>query len=129
MMPRTAKLITQNYHIPYRLDEELFTPYKNIEIGTQYLAHLSKLFGQHPLLIAAAYNAGPQAVYRWINLFPAPNVVTWIDTLPWKETRNYLKNIVAFQIIYQHRLGYHPNMTNLIKPFPVQSFRHDQKRF
>jgi soluble lytic murein transglycosylase len=129
MMPRTAKLITQNYHIPYRLDEELFTPYKNIEIGTQYLAHLSKLFGQHPLLIAAAYNAGPQAVYKWINLFPAPNVVTWIDTLPWKETRNYLKNIIAFQIIYQHRLGYHPSMKNLIKPFPVHSFRHDQKRF
>ena len=129
MMPRTAKLITQNYHIPYRLDEELFTPYKNIEIGTQYLAHLSKLFGQHPLLIAAAYNAGPQAVYKWINLFPSPNVITWIDTLPWKETRNYLKNIIAFQVIYQHRLGYRTDMQNMLKPFPVHSFRHDQKRF
>lgn len=129
MMPRTARLITTNYRIPYRLDEELFTPYKNIEIGTQYLAHLSNLFGGHSLLVAAAYNAGPQAVNRWINLYPAPNVVTWIDTLPWKETRNYLKNIIAFQIIYQHRLGYRTSMDNMLKTFPKHAFKHDKKHF
>jgi soluble lytic murein transglycosylase len=129
MMPRTAKLITRNYHIPYRLDEELFTPYKNIEIGTQYLAHLSNLFGGHSLLVAAAYNAGPQAVNRWIKLYPAPNVVTWIDTLPWKETRNYLKNIIAFQIIYQHRLGYSPSMKEQLKSFPTYAFKHDKRHF
>jgi len=129
MMPRTAKLITQHYHIPYRLDEELYTPYKNIEIGTQYLAHLSHLFGQHPLLIAAAYNAGPQAVNRWISLYPTTDIVTWIDTLPWKETRNYLKNIIAFQTIYQHRLGAPTSMNDMLRQFPTQDFRHDKTRF
>lgn len=129
MMPQTAKLITRNYKIPYRLDTELFTPFKNIEIGTQYLAHLSKLYGQHPLLMAAAYNAGPQTVNRWISHYPSNDIVAWIDTLPWKETRNYLKNIIAFQIIYQHRLGYKISMDNMLRKFPYSSFRHDQKRF
>jgi soluble lytic murein transglycosylase len=129
MMPSTAKLITRNYRIPYRLDNELFTPYKNIEIGTQYLAHLSKLYGQHPLLVAAAYNAGPQNVNRWVNTYPSNDIIAWIDTLPWKETRNYVKNIIAFQVIYQHRLGYKISMDNMLKSFPINSFQHDRKRF
>lgn len=129
MMPKTAKLITRNYHIPYRLDNELFTPYKNIEIGTQYLAHLSNLFGRHPLLVAAAYNAGPQAVHRWIKQYPSRDIEAWIDTLPWKETRNYLKNIISFQVIYQHRLGLRPNMEQMLRRFPRDTFKHDRKHF
>jgi len=121
MMPTTAKLISKTYKIPYRVDEELFTPYKNIEIGTQYLAHLSKLYGNHPLLVAAAYNAGPHTVNRWVRASPHTNVIAWIDSLPWKETRNYLKNIIAFQTIYQHRLGHHTNMENLLTAFPHHS--------
>lgn len=120
MMPNTAKLISKTYRIPYRLDEELFTPYKNIEIGTQYLAHLAKIFGHHPLLVAAAYNAGPRAVNQWLKASSNSNVIAWIDSLPWKETRNYLKNIIAFQIIYQHRLGHRTNMENLLSDFPHQ---------
>jgi soluble lytic murein transglycosylase len=129
MMPKTAKLITRNYHIPYRLDAELFTPYKNIEIGTQYLAHLSNLFGRHPLLVAAAYNAGPQAVHRWIKQYPSKDIEAWIDTLPWRETRNYLKNIISFQVIYQHRLGLKPNMEQMLRRFPRGAFKHDRKHF
>lgn len=129
MMPKTAKLVTKNYHIPYRLDTELFTPYKNIEIGTQYLSHLSHLFGQHPLLVAAAYNAGPPAVHRWINQYPSQNIEAWIDTLPWKETRNYLKNIITFQVIYQHRLGLRPNMEQMLRGFPRHAFQHDRRHF
>ena len=129
MMPKTAQLITRNYRIPYRLDAELFTPYKNIEIGTQYLSHLSHLFGHHPLLVAAAYNAGPQAVNRWIKQYPSQNIEAWIDTLPWKETRNYLKNIITFQTIYQHRLGIRPNMENMLRRFPRHAFQHDRRHF
>jgi soluble lytic murein transglycosylase len=120
MMPRTANLISKRYKIPYRQEKELFNPYKNIQLGSRYLADLSKTL-HHPLLVAAAYNAGPQAVNRWLKQYPAPDIVTWIDTLPWKETRNYLKNIVAFHAIYEHRLHQQTSLQHILKPLPGQT--------
>jgi soluble lytic murein transglycosylase len=127
MMPNTAKIISKNYRIPYRVDAELFTPYKNIEIGTQYLAHLHKIFKHHPLLVAAAYNAGPGAVNKWLKELPSTNIIAWIDTLPWRETRNYIKNIIAFQVIYQHRLGYQTSMENMLSNLPYQYTKKPQQ--
>lgn len=118
MMPRTAKHISRHYRIPYQHEKQLFTPHKNIELGTIYLSHLSKIFEQHPVLIAAAYNAGPQSVHRWIKQNPTQNMAIWIETLPWKETRNYVKNIVAFQTIYQHRLHEPLQLKRTLEPIP-----------
>ena len=115
LMPRTANLISKRYHISYHQEQELFNPNKNIQLGSKYLSDLSKSL-QHPLLVAAAYNAGPQAVHHWLKQYPAPDIVTWIDTLPWKETRNYLKNIVAFHAIYEYRLHQQPVLTHILKP-------------
>ncbi len=120
MMPRTAKLMSQRYHIPYRTEKDLMLPHKNIELGTRYLADLSKHLN-HPLLVAAAYNAGPSAAMQWVKNYPAPDIITWIDTLPWKETRNYLKNIVAFNAIYQHRLRKNVTLKEILKPLPGQT--------
>ncbi len=119
MMPRTAKLISKRYHIAYRNEKELFNPQKNIQLGTRYLNDLNQHL-KHPLLVAAAYNAGPSAVQAWIKKYPAPDIITWIDTLPWRETRNYLKNIVAFNAIYQHRLHKRVTLKEVLKPLPGQ---------
>ena len=116
LMPRTAKIISAKHHLHYK-DKQLLNPQKNVELGTQYLADLSKSLN-HPLLVAAAYNAGPSAALQWVKKYPAPDIVTWIDTLPWKETRNYLKNIVAFNAIYQHRLHKRITLLPLLKPLP-----------
>lgn len=119
MMPRTAKLISQRYRITYRNEKELFIPQKNIQLGTRYLGDLHQHL-KHPLLVAAAYNAGPGAVQGWVKKYPAPDIITWIDTLPWRETRNYLKNIVAFNAIYQHRLNKPVTLKEVLKPLPGQ---------
>ncbi|NDH08946.1 MAG: lytic murein transglycosylase [Gammaproteobacteria bacterium] len=119
LMPRTANLISKRYNISYHQEKELFNPNKNIQLGSKYLADLSKTL-QHPLLVAAAYNAGPQAVHHWLKQYPAPDIVTWIDTLPWKETRNYLKNIVAFHAIYEYRLHQQISLQHILKPLPYQ---------
>lgn len=121
MMPQTAKHISRHYRISYQHEKQLFTPHKNIELGTIYLSHLAKIFEHHPILMAAAYNAGPQSVHRWIKQNPTPDMVVWIETLPWKETRNYVKNIVAFQTIYQHRLHEPLRLSQTIGPIPNYS--------
>jgi soluble lytic murein transglycosylase len=122
LMPRTANLISKRYHIRYKNEKDLFNGPKNIELGTRYLNDLNRSL-KHPLLVAAAYNAGPQAAMNWVRTYPAPDIVTWIDTLPWKETRNYLKNIVAFNVIYQHRLHKKVNIREVLKPLPGQNQR------
>ena len=104
IMPATAQKISKQFNINYNNKNQLFGATENIKIGTAYLQQLAKRY-HHPILIAAAYNAGPTQVNFWLkNHSPKPMDI-WIDTLPWKETRNYLKNIIAFYAVYQYRMN------------------------
>lgn len=116
IMPYTAKVVSKDYKIPYNDKKQLFLSQKNINIGVAYLKQLAKRFGNHPILIAAAYNAGPKQVVFWLKNHPPKDIDLWIETLPWQETRNYLKNIMAFYIVYQYRLGQKSNYENFLVP-------------
>lgn len=105
LVPSTAKKIAKTYNIAYKGSKDLYQVAKNLELGTAYLSHLGDRLKGHPVLIAAAYNAGPQQVKRWLKKSPLPEMDIWIETLPWKETRNYLKNVTAFYAVYQYRLN------------------------
>ena len=54
---------------------------------------------------AAAYNAGAHRVDRWMRDRPARPADIWIETIPFAETRDYVKNVLAFAYIYGQRLG------------------------
>ncbi len=104
IMPSTAKMVARKEKIPYSDQRQLFILDKNINIGVAYLQQLSKRFNQHPVLMAAAYNAGPRQVNYWLKNHPPKAIDIWIETLPWHETRNYLKNVMAFYAVYQYQL-------------------------
>ncbi|QMT59335.1 transglycosylase SLT domain-containing protein [Legionella sp. PC997] len=116
VMPYTARVVSKADKIPYNDQKQLFLSQKNINIGVAYLKQLAKRFGNHPILMAAAYNAGPKQVVYWLKTHPPKEIDVWIETLPWQETRNYLKNIMAFYIVYQYRLGQKPNLENFLEP-------------
>jgi soluble lytic murein transglycosylase len=116
VMPTTASVIAKQEKIPYQDKVQLFTSQKNINLGVAYLRHLGKRFNRHPLLIAAAYNAGPRQVVNWVKNQPTQPIDIWIETLPWRETRNYLKNIIAFYTVYQYRLNQKPDLSDFMKP-------------
>ncbi|MGM9453774.1 transglycosylase SLT domain-containing protein [Legionella bozemanae] len=116
VMPYTARVVSQTDKIPYNDQKQLFLSQKNINIGVAYLKQLAKRFDNHPILIAAAYNAGPKQVVYWLKTHPPKEIDVWIETLPWQETRNYLKNIMAFYMVYQYRLGQKPNLENFLEP-------------
>lgn len=110
VMPRTASLVSKMSKIPYSNQDQLFVSQKNINIGIAYLQQLTKRFSNHPVLVAAAYNAGPGQVVYWLKNHSPKEIDLWIETLPWQETRNYLKNVMAFSIVYQYRLNQKPNL-------------------
>ena len=117
LMPATARHIAKQAKIPYASQKQLFTSQKNIHIGTAYLQTLSKQFRQHPILMAAAYNAGPRQVNYWLKNHTPTEMDIWIETLPWRETRNYLKNILAFYTVYQYRMNEKPSLDAFMRPF------------
>ena len=105
IMPATARVVAKRANIYYTDKQQLFVPQKNINIGTAYLQQLGNQYHQHPLLVMAAYNAGPRQVNYWLKNHEPKEIDIWIETLPWRETRNYLKNIIAFYAVYQYRIN------------------------
>lgn len=99
--------------------EALYDPRTNIRISIQYLTKLDKQFDEHPALIASSYNAGPGKTRSWQpKNAPIPSDI-WIETRPWEETRNYLKNIMAYYAVYEYLLGETPNINAFMREIPV----------
>ncbi|WP_133137827.1 transglycosylase SLT domain-containing protein [Legionella rowbothamii] len=115
VMPYTAGLVSKADRIAYQNKDQLFLSEKNINIGVAYLKQLAKRFDNHPILMAAAYNAGPKQVVYWLKNHPPKEIDVWIETLPWQETRNYLKNVMAFYVVYQYRLNQKPNLARFLE--------------
>jgi soluble lytic murein transglycosylase len=111
LMPQTAAHIAKNERLPAQRYKDLFNPQNNIHLGTAYLHQLSNHFHHHPVLMAAAYNAGPTQVARWLNMHPFHDMDIWIETIPFQETRGYLKNVVAFYAVYLYRMHLKPDLS------------------
>ena len=102
VMPATAKQLTRRKRISnqYLLDSE-----NNINLGTKYLRKLLDRHQGNPVLATAAYNAGPYRVKRWLASADSLPADIWIETIPFKETRDYVKSVMAYQQIYQYKVG------------------------
>src|SRR3546814_6119220 len=60
-------------------------------------------YGQTYFAIAA-YNAGPSPVARWQSQRPGMDPDFWIETISYKETRDYVARVLAFSVIYDWRM-------------------------
>lgn len=115
LMPGTAQKIAKEQKIYYKNKTQLFSSSQNIKIGTAYLKQLANRYHYHPILMAAAYNAGPTQVNYWLKNDPKNQIDIWIETLPWRETRNYLKNIISFYAVYQYRISQKDDLSWFMK--------------
>lgn len=115
LMPATAHKTSKQYRLKYSGREDLLNGKTNIKFGTAHLNKLHEQFKDHPILIIAAYNAGKRAVYRWMPKGKRVPADIWIETVPFHETRNYIKNVVAGYIVYQFRLGQKPDLESIMR--------------
>ncbi len=83
----------------------LYDPDTNIAIGTAYLRQLLDTYGGLPYVTIAAYNAGPTPTARWQSQRPGYDPDFWIETISYKETREYVARVLAFSVIYDWRLN------------------------
>jgi soluble lytic murein transglycosylase-like protein len=76
--------------------------------GQKYLGWLlaMDLVDSDVMLAAAAYNAGPGSLQKWKKASRAgDDALMFLETLPAKETRQFVKRVLAAYWIYQERLG------------------------
>ncbi|MDD2540038.1 MAG: transglycosylase SLT domain-containing protein [Desulfuromonadaceae bacterium] len=103
MMPATAKMTANEKgdFNPLRLT----VPEYNIRLGTKHLSHLMKEQNNDPVDMAAAYNAGSAALARWKNNFKGLAKDEFIESIPYKETREYVKKVYASAATYRQLYG------------------------
>ncbi len=107
LMPATAKRVAGQLKL---LDsgfdrEHLFQPQVNIQLGTHYLGQLLKEFQGNIIHAVAAYNAGPQAVRRWIAKYPRRSSDEFVELIGYRETRGYVKRVIGSYRIYRALFG------------------------
>ena len=75
-------------------------------LGTAYLRQLMDGYGSGlPYFTLAGYNAGPAPLSRWKSQRPGMDADFWIETISYKETRDYVARVLAFSVVYDWRLN------------------------
>jgi soluble lytic murein transglycosylase len=104
LLPSTAAAVARREGLPWRGAADLEQPALNIRLGTRYLAERRDRYDGRLWLAAAAYNAGPAPVERWLAARPDLPPDLWSETVPYRETREYITRVMAFSVIYDWRL-------------------------
>ncbi|HEX3895877.1 MAG TPA: transglycosylase SLT domain-containing protein [Rudaea sp.] len=111
LLPGTAKQLAKVEKLPFSGPTTLFDPDLNIRLGTRYLSDMSLRYDGSAWLASAAYNAGVDPVGRWVNARDSLEPDFFIETIPYKETREYVARVLAFSVIYDWRM--HGNAQSL----------------
>jgi soluble lytic murein transglycosylase len=104
VVPATAMSVAQRIGMPWTGADSLYDPDVNIALGTAYMRQLLDKYGGQPYVAIAGYNAGPVPVLRWQSQRPGMDPDFWIETISYKETREYVARVLAFSTIYDWRL-------------------------
>jgi soluble lytic murein transglycosylase len=103
ILPATGAGIARRLGRPWGGPESLYDPDTNIALGTAYLRQRLDEHGAAYFAIAA-YNAGPAPLARWKSQRPGMDPDFWIETISYRETREYVARVLAFSVIYDWRL-------------------------
>ena len=99
LQPATARSTAHYYKRPTPALTDLFDPYINTALGAARLRMLLDEFdGQVPVALAG-YNAGPNAVIRWMPQEPVDSDI-WIENIPYNETRGYVQRILWHTLMF-----------------------------
>ncbi len=121
LLPRTARRLARSLRMRWRGMGDLLNARTNVRLGVGYLRRVKDRFNGNKVLATAAYNAGGRRVRSWLPENGSLAADVWIETVPFDETRDYLKRVLTYTIIYEDRLGRVP--TPLLERMPPISAR------
>ena len=101
LMPATAKEMAKRKKIDLKEKDEIYNPELNTKLGTFYLGRLAEKFQSELIYTAGSYNAGPHNMIKWINRWDGKSLDAFVEQIPFKETRNYVKRVYRTYKIYK----------------------------
>lgn len=117
ILPNTARYVGRQIGFSSQQYRNLTDAQSNIELGSAYLKYLLERYNGNLVMATAAYNAGPRRVDQWAaetHLLPADQ---WIDTIPFRETRRYVKAVLEYTMVFQNLLDQrYDRLTPLMSP-------------
>ena len=117
LMPATGRSTAEQANIRYRGLSTLLAPETNIALGTHYLGAMLGRFVDNRVLATAAYNAGPHRVKGWLPARGRIAADRWVDSIPFRETRHYVRRVLASEAVFYWRLtGGTQRLSSLMHP-------------
>lgn len=104
IMPATAQWIASQLGLDRKAHKQVGEPEQNIRFGTYYLRRILDDLQGSVVLATAGYNAGPGRARRWQADTPLEGAV-YTENIPYSETREYVKKVLANALYYEQRLG------------------------
>jgi soluble lytic murein transglycosylase-like protein len=108
LMPSTAKEVSRKAGMSYH-ESRLTDPEFNAELGTRYLRELLGLMQGDEILALASYNAGIGNVQRWLRASRGAPDDEFLESIPYPETRGYVKRVLFYRSVYRGEVGVTPN--------------------
>ena len=118
IMPATGKQVATSLGRSHSTSA-LYEVENNVLLGSAYYRQLLDRFGGNRVFALTAYNAGPHRVQRWRHdSDESVPVEVWIETIPFRETRNYVQAVLSYNVVFQHLQG---NDLSLLTPLEQQA--------
>lgn len=118
LMPATAKKVASTLRLPFKRKRLTEDAAYNATLGRHYLGQLLGEWDGNYVLTLAAYNAGTSRARQWMDAWgdprdPGTDVVDWIESIPFSETRNYVQRVLESVQVYRQLLT--PQASNFLR--------------
>jgi soluble lytic murein transglycosylase len=104
LMPSTARWVARKLELKNWRWSRVTDVDTNVNLGTYYLRHVLDSLDGHTVLASAGYNAGPRRASSWRPDATIEGAV-YAETIPFPETRNYVKRVMANTTYYAHNFS------------------------
>jgi soluble lytic murein transglycosylase-like protein/outer membrane protein assembly factor BamD (BamD/ComL family) len=105
LLPTTATRVARSMRTELPSHNDLKKPAVNIQLGVKYLSGLLRDFEDNIVFALASYNAGPTKVKQWMEVRSDLKPLEFMESIPYKETRNYVKKVLRNYVIYKTLYG------------------------
>jgi soluble lytic murein transglycosylase len=117
LLPETAQPLAEELGLP-KDDARLTSPPYAVRVGARALHKLLEQFHGSVPLAVAAYNGGAESVERWASRAPGMKLDTFVERIPFKETRDYVARVMGNLARYQYMLGGDAGVTGVELELP-----------
>lgn len=104
LIPPTAERLALVHGLAPEGARALADPAVSLPLGAAYLALLTERFVE-PAVVLAAYNGGPGPAAAWARARAGAPLDAWVEDIPYRETRRYVKNVAADAVVYRALWG------------------------